>query len=468
MRDHMADKVAVAYPHGDRVHPGFHHSMLVLKEADSRWGKRLEHPGWLLAVQTTNLPAARNKLVRAFLEQTDADWLWFVDTDQTFKPDILERLVMAADPTERPILSALIQAQTSNRALEVTPAPIVYDGEHFRHAMGIPPERFWQCIPGMGCTLIHRSVLEAVGEKFSDDAFPWFKYAQHDRVDDATGEVVHDMMGEDFTFILRANSLGFPAFVDTTIEAGHIKERTLTTAHFWAQIPPEQRPRGLFVVVPVKNQLGYTRDLLSQLKADEGISGILVIDNGSGKETRNWLETQDIATVASMPDAGIHEMWNTGIEWALSKAPIADVAFLNNDLALDGTPVSVMADTLRAHPELAAVSANYDGRTSDNDVEYRSDICAEKYDGTGGFAGFAFVVRGEFLAGYRFPEDCKWWYGDNDLLLTIQHTGAMSGIALDAHVTHLDGGGNTGKWNDPAMQEQLRADREAFIARWSE
>jgi len=34
-------------------------------------------------------------------------------------------------------------------------------------------------------------------------------------------------------------------------------------------------------------------------------------------------------------------------------------------------------------------------------------------------------------------------------------------------VEHLDGGGKTGKWDDPAMQTQLLADRAAFLAKWS-
>jgi len=210
-----------------------------------------------------------------------------------------------------------------------------------------------------------------------------------------------------------------------------------------------------------------TRDLVGQLDG----CGIVIIDNGSGKKTRNWLESQTKADVLDGTGMGIHEMWNLGAEYALSMSPAGcDVAFLNNDLILGDDMLAKLQTALRENDGLAMVSPNYDRRPDDfgDGVEYRTDICADRYDGTGGLAGFAFMVAGElFNGGYRFPTECKWWFGDNDILLAVMASGLTAGIVLDATVEHIDGGGATGDWSDPEMQKQLVADKAAFAARWS-
>jgi hypothetical protein len=125
-----------------------------------------------------------------------------------------------------------------------------------------------------------------------------------------------------------------------------------------------------------------------------------------------------------------------------------------------------MVEALRSDPDLVAVSGNYDGREGPL-VELTDDICGDRYDGTGGFAGFAFAVKGEwFQSGYRFPTECKWWFGDNDLVMAAYTSGVGKiGIAVDAHVEHLDGGSKTGgDWTH--LAEQIRADKAAFEARW--
>ena len=467
MRDHLTEKVTVGYPYADRIHDKFHHCLLALFRYDGQWGHRLDHKAPLIAVRGGgNVATARNKIVTAFLEESTADWLWFIDTDQTFEPDIVERLVESADPVERPILSALVFAQTSNRSLPVSPAPVVFDGENIREVIAIPDERWWQVAgAGCGCVLIHRSVLEAVGEKHSADAFPWFKFAQHNRTD-TDGNKVPDVMGEDFTFSLRAMALGFPSIVDTTIEAGHLKEIDLNSQHFWAQLPPEQRPRKLWAIIPVKDRLSMTRDLVDQLRTQAGDVGIVVVDNGSGKQTRNWLSSQSDLVVIDGEGMGIHEMWNVGAEYALTHSPAnCDVAFLNNDLVCGPDMMAGLQATLAEHQELALVSPNYDDRDGIG-VEYVTEICADRYDGTGGIAGFAFMVRGEFLTRYRFPTECKWFFGDNDIVLTVNRAGLMQAIALDVTVEHIGGGGRTtGGWE--AMADRYEADKVAWLERFT-
>ena len=115
-------------------------------------------------------------------------------------------------------------------------------------------------------------------------------------------------------------------------------------------------------------------------------------------------------------------------------------------------------------PTLLAVSANYDGRRFEGVVEPVRGVCAGRYDGSGGFDGFAFAARGDFLdSGYRFPEELTWWWGDNHLLATIEQAGGWYGIAKHATCVHLDGGSVTSRTLDQEeFAQQCENDRQTF------
>ena len=463
-------KVAIGIIYGS-FEPEFVFSLLALKSWDDKNKKVLDHPGWLIAQAGTNLPQQRNTVVRAFLD-TDAEWLLFIDTDQRFAFNLVDQMLDSADPVERPILSALIMAEKFQPHHRIVPACIGFetlDPPTPREYLTIPADRHWQVgAIGSGCVLIHRTVFEGIHWANQTDAQPWFKYVQWDWTDSDTGELVHDIMGEDYVFSLRAQACGFPCYVDTTIEVGHIKKRTLTTRDFWPQIHPDHVPVKNFVVIPVKDNLKMTKALLRQLHDQGGHDGVIVLDNGSNPVTRRWLEEQTFAKVVDATGMGIHEMWNWGAEWAMSRHPKCNIAFLNNDIVIGDRFIQTLADRLRTDPQLVAVCPNYDGRTAAENVVQLHGICGDVYDGTGGLSGFAFMVKSEwFQEGWRFPEDCKWWFGDNDLTLSIDLAGGWYAMALDTTVEHIDGGSKTGDWNDQVMQQQLAKDKAAFMRRWS-
>ena len=59
------------------------------------------------ACPSGDLPESRNRVTAHFLDNTDAEWLWWVDADMGFEPDTLSRLLDAADPVARPVVGAL-------------------------------------------------------------------------------------------------------------------------------------------------------------------------------------------------------------------------------------------------------------------------------------------------------------------------------------------------------------------------
>ncbi len=231
---------------------------------------------------------------------------------------------------------------------------------------------------------------------------------------------------------------------------------------------------GTAVIIPVKDELDLTKSIVAQCLEEPSVWPLIVIDNGSTDGTAAWLnsfpETDGSFVALDKPTAGIHDMWNAGIDLALTpKYGVSSVAILNNDLDLGPGALAECAEALRNIPEFAAVCPNYDGRKASQPraVIPTTDICANRYDGTGGLAGFAMVIAADFLRdGYRFPTDLRWWCGDNDLVLSIAAAGRLCGIVADATVVHLDGGGQTGDWQSDEMKALCQADIETFRAKW--
>ena len=223
-------------------------------------------------------------------------------------------------------------------------------------------------------------------------------------------------------------------------------------------------------VVPVKNNLKYTQGIVEQLEAAEVPT--LIMDNGSDGETLDYLSGLAVAnrgqvalgptSVTTQPGKTIHEMWNFGIDFALQDPDCTAVAILNNDLALGPQALQRCAAALT--DDLVLTCPNYDRREASGLV-YTNEICANRYDGTGGIAGFAMILSAKWLrdTGYRFPDDLTWWYGDNHLLVNVIESGYRAAIVTDATCVHLDGGGKTGKWDDPAKAAILEADRLTFL-----
>jgi len=221
-----------------------------------------------------------------------------------------------------------------------------------------------------------------------------------------------------------------------------------------------------YIVIPVKDQKDMTTNLLNQLDRQKGYDGIIVLDNGSGEQTKNYLAEQSIARVIDAEGAGIHEMWNMGVEIALKGGSNCNITFLNNDLILGNNFIENLEVALRAGHRLMAISPNYDGREIPCTTIY-DRICANQYDGKGGVPGFAFMVKGEWFAtGYRFPEECMWWFGDNDILNSMLKNGYFWGITPNTTVFHIGGGGQTGDWDAYMASPVFQADSSAFYAKW--
>ncbi len=114
---------------------------------------------WLSQVSPIGFAVAeaRNLIIDAFITKSEGDWLFFVDHDVILPPDCFIRINTYMQRAEYPVVCGLYFAKCH-------PAePLIYRGRgggHFIHWK--PGEKVWVDGIPFGCTLIHRSLLEAM------------------------------------------------------------------------------------------------------------------------------------------------------------------------------------------------------------------------------------------------------------------------------------------------------------------
>lgn len=171
----------------------------------------------------------RNQTIEKMLS-TEAEAIFFVDSDIKLELDTLSRLAANLHPTERPVISGLYF-----QAIEDGLRPVMFK-------LGEPQENgnrhmeYWDRLPevdglyevdgiGAGCVLMHRQLLEEMLMEYGTPV-PWF-----------ADEVWHgEMYGEDLAFSRRViETMHRKIYVDTEAAVGHVKPICLTKQGFLAQ-----------------------------------------------------------------------------------------------------------------------------------------------------------------------------------------------------------------------------------------
>lgn len=236
MRDPQ-EKVVVAYLRPSTVHGTFMECLMDLLMYDFATHRRIVEGGGRLSYQAgANLSGPRNEVVRKFLAYGKADWLWMVDSDMTFPPDTVERLLEHADPEKAPIVGGLCFGLTDTGDVMPTLFDLAGDDsattEWVRYTDWAPDTMMQVAATGAACLLVHKTAFETIrdfehpgrpGRPGFNDAFPWFQEVEHN------GRSV----SEDITFCARAGWCNIPVYVNTAVQIGHIKDRLLTMESYF-------------------------------------------------------------------------------------------------------------------------------------------------------------------------------------------------------------------------------------------
>lgn len=210
------DVLVASVNNGDSVKATFHASMVHLLSYDSRHYHRIAD---VLTVRAPadDLAGARNAVARQFMA-TSASWLLSVDSDAGFAPDVLDRLLEVRRGVQRTVMGALafaVRLEVSDGAHGWRPqiAPVLFRYRDtgtgsYDCVSDYPVDQLVEVdATGMHCLLIHRSVLEAVGDN------------PYSRMAIADGR----MLSEDLSFCRRVRDKGIRIHVHTGIKTTHVK-----------------------------------------------------------------------------------------------------------------------------------------------------------------------------------------------------------------------------------------------------
>ena len=229
-----ADTVVLAYVHGVELAASFFDSHRRLIAYDFANHQRMVRAGEIGArYGTGGIVAARNKTVVEFL-RSDHPWLMWIDTDMGFPADIIDQLVDAADPTERPVMGGLCFASREVEpdgvgGFHTFPVPTVYDWHvNPDGTCGFLPRRNYEkntvikvSATGSACILIHRSVFEKIRELEGEH---WY--------DPLTIVETGAELSEDLSFCTRVTKAGFPVHINTAAKTTHFKPVWLGELHY--------------------------------------------------------------------------------------------------------------------------------------------------------------------------------------------------------------------------------------------
>jgi hypothetical protein len=165
-------------------------------------------------------------------------------------------------------------------------------------------------------------------------------------------------------------------------------------------------PNFIDVVIPTKSNFDGLFRLVNILEQDERVDEIVVV--ADGPDTFAQLSNKCTAKMKLFSvemSIGIHRMWNLGIDYLQHKGN--HIAFINDDVWIEPNAMSTITDLLNRRPDIGLVSPSW-----------TTDIKDEFHEVTA-FGGFCMCVQGSLMKTWRFDEDMKWWYGDNDIITWI-------------------------------------------------
>lgn len=289
-------KVTLAWIHPSTVSHLWARSVTNLRIWDLATAKHTAHEYGELFIRcaegapSDSRAGARNIIVRRWLDECDADYLLWLDTDMGFDKATLDLLLAH----ERPIMGALcfglVEAGDSSfGGIRTLAAPTIYDlndagrfnprADYQRHGDAIQTCH----ATGSACILIRRDVFVAIREKYGD---VWYKQATVKNEDGS-----ERVLGEDLSFCLRAKGCGFDVRVDPKIKTTHDKGGAvfLDEAFYDAQAnrsrfvdPATDR---VDVIVPVLHRPQNVRPFMESLKATTGLADVwFIVEEGDDEE----------------------------------------------------------------------------------------------------------------------------------------------------------------------------------------
>jgi len=313
------DAVTIAYIHPNEIAHSFHQSLLAMIGYDLSHNGYVAEGGWLAArcYGADGIPGARNLVVQQFLDEKDADWLFWIDTDMGFAEDTIDKLMAIADPIKAPIVGGLCFAQKHQKddgfgGWKSEIAPTIFEWVNRGEETGFLSRRDYPInalirVAGTGsaCVLVHRSVFEKMAEAYEPGC--WYE-----RVVNPTAG--NKLMGEDLSFCLRAGALNIPVFVHTGIRTTHFKPVWLAEHDYWWGARANPATKKTAIIVPVMKRPDNAKPFMESLKASTGLAKVYAIADPKDVETVEAWNRAGAKVIATSTKVSFAERVNLGFK----------------------------------------------------------------------------------------------------------------------------------------------------------
>lgn len=235
-------KVLICTPsHDGKVQVGFNFGCMDLL----RNGKEGYHYDFFFTEYASDIMKARNEMLWYFYNSTQHDYMLFIDADEGFNAQTIHELLYHAEEFEISGVPVPMKRINAGRIVEWVGAelqdedkeridindmlPSTYEYNHSSDSFNIPSDRFIYVEKlGTGFMLIPRNVIEFMVQFYDTNESEFTPPIYRDK---NTGENVYSffshlvhrekMLGEDYSFCIRAKESGVPLKVDTSLSSDH-------------------------------------------------------------------------------------------------------------------------------------------------------------------------------------------------------------------------------------------------------
>jgi len=178
------------------------------------------------------------------------------------------------------------------------------------------------------------------------------------------------------------------------------------------------------VVIPTKSNFEGLFNLLDSIKNDPVLGQVVIIADGdTAYATLEPLSKTYNFVLLQVPlGIGIHKMWNMGMDQVQPNN--RHIAIINDDVVLSENALSISCEILENDNTIGLLCPS-------------ADITFQEYfTPTSNFAGFCMIMPPELISQWRFDENMKWWYGDDDVKAWVSKiANKRIGITGKCHAT---------------------------------
>ena len=179
-----------------------------------------------MRVQGNQIGRQRQVALETFYDKSDFDWILWVDSDIVLTEDALQKVWMAADKNERPVVTGTYFISKENEQSLMAPYPAVFnwvEGQEYQIAYLHPlPKDVLVKVgsAGFGFVLMHRNAITKMRQVHG--AKPYFN---------ETG-VGEQFVSEDINFFRMMHQAGVPLYTHTGAVVKHIKRFALDVEYY--------------------------------------------------------------------------------------------------------------------------------------------------------------------------------------------------------------------------------------------